>query len=79
MRRPPQSDWRGLRFSFFQFVKEVPDGGEGMDEEHPGADVAHDGPHLLAARWGVAVDRAFPATRLAVAVRTPVEPLAGIL
>lgn len=63
----------------FHLVEEMTDGGEGMEEEHPGTDVAHDGLHLLAARGRVTVDRAFPAAWFAVAVRTLVEPLAGIL
>lgn len=64
---------------WFQFVEEVAEGDEGMDEEHAGADIAHDGPHLLAAAGGVAVDRTFPAARLAVAVRAMVEPAERIL
>ena len=57
----------------------MPDGGEGMVEEHAGAGPAHDGVDAFAHFWAVAMDGAFLAGRFADAEFTPVELPYGVV
>ena len=59
-------------------LPEVNDGEPGMVEEHLRPRLPHDCPHGLAPRRQVAVDGAFAARGLGLAVGTSIEPLMGI-